>query len=55
MKRLTTNLEHLSESSLANLRYLLILVYPGAVGEVVLVDVSLLVLGDAGWTGLVVA
>ena len=55
MKQLTTNLEHLSKSSLANLRYLLILVNPGAVGEVVLVNVPLLVLGDAGRAGLVVA
>ena len=53
--QLTTNLEHLSEGSLANLCYLLVLVNSGAEGEVVLVYVPLLVLSDAGWAGLVVA
>ena len=44
-----------SEGSLTNLGNFLVLVDPGAVGEVILVDVPLLVLGDAGRAGLVTA
>ena len=49
------NLEHLPKGSLTDLGDFLVLVDPGAVGEVILVYVPLLVRGNAGGAGLVVA
>ena len=46
--RPTASLEDLPEGSLANLSNLLILVHPGAAGELELLDVSVLVLGQLG-------